>query len=206
MILRAHMIGDWFVVHDALLGAARLPVLSRPGERISGAEILLLLSSGAAAAAAVGLAKLGLGIPGHSIVLAALPMAFGVSMAPRRLAGSTMTLGALGTASLLTGLGASYGSGSFVSLALLGPMIDLALRRVRTAPRVYAALVLSGVATNLLALASRASTKLLAIDPGRPFDAWWLQAIVTYTLSGAAAGLCGALLWFHFHERRRRSE
>jgi hypothetical protein len=153
------------------------------------------------------LVKLGLGIPGHAIVLAALPMAFGVSMAPRRLAGSTMTLGAMGTASLLAGMGvASYGSGSLVSLGLLGPMIDVALRSVRSAPRVYAALVLSGIATNLLALASRASAKLLGIDPGRPFDAWWLQAIVTYTLSGAVAGLLGALLWFHFRERGRGTE
>lgn len=195
---------SWFVVHDGLLGAARFPSLARPNERISGAEILLLLLSGAAAASAVGLVKLGLGIPGHAIVLAALPLAFGISVAPRHLAGSLMSVGALGTASLLTATGlASYGSGSFVSLSLIGPMMDVALRRVRTAPRVYAALVLAGVATNGLALASRAATKILGLDPGRPFDTWWLQAIVTYTLSGALAGLLGAVLWFHFRKRQQ---
>ena len=43
----------------------------------------------------------------------------------------------------------------------------------------YAALVLAGVATNLLALASRAGSKVLGLDlpAARPFDSWWLQAI-----------------------------
>ena len=50
-------------------------------------------------------------------MLAALPMALGMSLAPRRFAGSVMSAGALGTAWLLAAAGvASYGSGSFVSL------------------------------------------------------------------------------------------
>ena len=71
----------------------------------------------------------------------------------------------------------------------------------RSGWRVYAALVLAGVATNLLALVSRAAPKLVGIDIGRPFDSWWLQASVTYTLSGVVAGLFGALCWFHFNDR-----
>jgi hypothetical protein len=66
------------------------------------------------------------------------------------------------------------------------------------------ALVLSGVGTNLLALASRAMFKVLGLDlagGARPFDSWWLQASVTYTLSGVIAGLLGALCWFHFNDR-----
>lgn len=166
-----------------------------------------MFACGAAAAAAVAFVKLSLRIPGHSIVLAALPMVLGLSLAPRRLAGSVMSAGALGTAWLLSGVGgASYGSGATVSLVLLGPMMDVALRRVRSGWRVYAALVLSGVATNLLALGSRATTKLLGLDlaGARPWDSWWLQASVTYTLSGVVAGLLGALCWFHFNERKSR--
>ena len=70
----------------------------------------------------------------------------------------------------------------------------------------YVALVVSGVATNLLALASRGSIKLLGLDlgGGRPFDSWWLLAAVTYTLSGIVAGLLGALCWFHFRRRTER--
>lgn len=202
------MVNEWFIVRDGLVGAGRLPALAPAHPRISIAELLLLLICGAAAAAAVGLAKLGLGIPGHSIVLAALPMALGLSLAPRRLAGSVMSSGALGAAWLLAGAGGtSYGSGSFVSLALLGPMMDVALRKVRRGRLVYAALVAAGVATNLLALASRAAAKLVGLDAAgaRPFDSWWLQAAVTYTLSGAAAGLLGALCWFHFRDRRART-
>jgi hypothetical protein len=76
------MINDWFVVRDGLIDAARLPLLARPRQRISAAELLLLLTCGATAAAAVALVDLSLGIPGHSIVLTALPMALGMSLAP----------------------------------------------------------------------------------------------------------------------------
>jgi hypothetical protein len=196
------MVRDWFVIHDGLTGAARLPSLARQQPRITTAELLLLLGCGAWAAAAVGYARLGLGIPGHSIVLAALPMAFGLSLAPRRFAGSVMGAGACGTALLLTTAGASYGSGAVISLSLLGPMMDVAVRRARRGRLIYVALGLSGVATNLLALASRAATKILGLDIGsRPFDSWWLLAMVTYTLSGVVAGLLGALCWFHFNDR-----
>lgn len=197
------MITDWFAARDGLIGAGRLPSLARVHDRISAAELVLLFACGGAASAAVGLAKLGLGIPGHSIVLAALPMALGMSLAPRRMAGSLMSASALGTGWLLTGVSAaSYGSGSFVSLTLLGPMMDVALRHADRGRRVYLALLLSGVATNTLALASRAGAKILGLDPGRPFDIWWLQALVTYPLSGAVAGLLGALCWFHLRDRR----
>jgi hypothetical protein len=199
------MISNWFAVHDGLAGAARFPPLVRTRERISAAELLLLLACGAVAAAAVAYVKLSLRIPGHSIVLAALPMVLGLALAPRRLAGSVMSAGAIGTAWLLSAAGgASYGSGSSVSLLLIGPMMDVAVRHARGGWRVYAALVLSGVATNLLALGSRAAFKVLGLDlaaGARPFDSWWLQASVTYTLSGVIAGLLGALCWFHLNVR-----
>ena len=193
----------WFTVHEGLTATARVPPLARSGRRVSALELLVLSASGAAAAAAVGMAKLGLGIPGHSIVLAVLPLALGLSVAPRRLAGSMMSAGALGTAWMLQGAGtATFGSGAFVSLCLLGPMMDLALRNARSGWRVYTALVLAGTATNLAALASRAGTKLLGLDiGGRPFDSWWLQAMGTYTASGIVAGLLGAFCWFDFNGR-----
>lgn len=201
------MVNDWFVVHDGLIGAARFPSLARSQQRISTAELLLLLACGTVAAAAVGFVKLQLRIPGHAIVLAALPMALGLSLAPRRLAGSVMSAGALGTAFVLSLVGGvTYGSGASVSLSLIGPMMDVALRGARGGWRVYVALVVSGVAANLLALGSRAATKLLGLDLGgaRPFDSWWLQAAVTYALSGVVAGLLGALCWFHFNDRSAR--
>jgi hypothetical protein len=196
------MLSGWFVVHGGLMGAARFPWHRSTARDISAAEVAVLLGSGAAAAAAVGFAKLGLGIPGHVIVLAALPMAFGLSFAPRHLAGSIMSAGALGSAFAFTAGGASYGSGAIVSLLVLGPMMDGALRRARSGSFVYLALVLSGASANLLALASRAAFKVFGLDiGGRPFDSWWLQAIVTYSLSGVVAGLLGALCWFQLRDR-----
>ena len=168
------MVNDWFQVHDGLAGAARLPSFARARNRVSAIELLLLLSCGAAAAAAVAYVKLSLRIPGHSIVLAALPMVLGLALAPRRLAGSVMSAGAIGTAWLLSGVGgASFGSGSSVSLLLIGPMMDVAVRHARSGWRVYAALVSAGIATNLLALGSRAAFKVIGLDLGsRPFDSW----------------------------------
>ena len=78
------MVRDWFEIRDGLIGAGRLPSMAHARAQVSAAEVLILLASGAAAAAAVGLVKLVLGIPGHSIVLAALPMALGTVVINRR--------------------------------------------------------------------------------------------------------------------------
>jgi hypothetical protein len=132
-------------------------------------------------------------------------MVAGLALAPRQLGGFVMSAGALGMASTLslTGL-ASYGSGAFTSLCLTGPIMDLALARARTGWRLYLGLVLAGVSANLVALGSRAGSKLLGLDFAgmRPFDSWWLRAMVTYTLCGAIAGLIGALCFFRWRERQ----
>ncbi len=200
------LIDGCFAVRGGVLAAARFPSLARLGRRITVAELTLLLLSGAAAACAIGYVRLGLRIPGHAIVLAVLPMAFGLALAPRRMAGSIMSAGALGTAALLTSFaGARYGGGSFVSLCLIGPAMDVALAGTRRGWRLYLGLAASGVAANFCALVSRTGGKLLGFDlPGtRPFGDWWMQALLTYTLSGAIAGLLGAIAWFHFKAERR---
>lgn len=179
-----------------------------PARRVSVADAAVLLACGATAALAVAYVKLGLRIPGHSIVLAALPMAFGLSMAPRRLAGTVMSAGALGTAWLTSLAGASFGSGATISLFLLGPMTDVALLRAGQSSWRYGAVVLAGLLTNVLALGSRAVPKVLGFDvaDGRPFDSWWTQAIVTYSLSGIVAGALGALAVFRAHRRAERPQ
>jgi hypothetical protein len=119
-----------------------------------------------------------------------------------------MSAGALGTASAfgLTGL-AHYGSGAIVSLCLMGPMMDLALAKVRNGWSLYFGLVAAGIGTNLMAFGSRAISKLMGLDLAsmRPFGLWWSQAIITYTLCGAAAGLIGALCFFHLRNQREKS-
>jgi hypothetical protein len=82
-------------------------------------------------------------------------------------------------------------------------MMDLVWRVARSGRRIYASLVFAGVASNLLALGSRAAAKLVGLDgaDARPFDSWWMQAAITYTLSGVVAGLIGAVCWFQFRDR-----
>ncbi len=193
-----------FAVRPGVREAARVPGLARLDTRVTLAELVLLLLCGSAAAFAIGYIKLGLRIPGHAIVLAVVPVAFGLAIAPRRMAGSVMSAGAFGTAALLSAFaGARYGGGSFVSLCLVGPMMDVALARVRSGWRLYVGLILAGVAANFCALVSRTGGKVLGFDlPGtRPFGTWWTQALLTYTLSGAVAGLLGARFWFHLRRR-----
>ena len=203
------LVDGCFAVRGGVLSAARIPSVARIGRRISIAEIVLLLLCGSAAACAIGYVRLGLRIPGHAIVLAAVPMAFGLALAPRRLAGSVMSAGAFGTAALLTAFaGARYGSGSFVSLCLIGPMMDVALVGTRRGWRLYLGMVLAGIGTNFFALVSRTGGKLLGFDlPGtRPFGTWWAQALLTYTLCGAVAGLLGAMFWFQLRRREPQRE
>jgi hypothetical protein len=203
------MIDKFFSVRDGLAASGRFHSLTRVQERISVSEMLLLIFCGAVSATVIGFVRLGLRLPGHSIVLSLIPMALGLSLAPRRLSGFIMSAGAFATAAIYSGAGlARYGSGAFVSLCLMGPMMDLALTKVRSGIRLYLGLVLAGIGTNLMALGSRSASKLLGLDAGtgmRPFGGWWAQAILTYSLCGAVAGLLGALCFFHFRKQQSGS-
>ena len=197
---------NWFGIHDGLATAVRFPSIARLRERISVSEIVILLLFGAASAAAVGFIKTGFRFPGNAILWAMLPMVMGLAIAPRRNAGFIMGAGALGGAGLfgLFGL-AHYGTGAFVSLCLLGPVMDLALTKAKNGRWLYIGLPLAGIVTNLLALFSRGSGKLLGLAPGtRPFGTWYLQASMTYVLCGAIAGLLAAFCFFHL--RRKQSD
>jgi hypothetical protein len=197
-----------FAFRNGLAAAGRLHPVAQDQESISASEVLVLLLCGAVSASIIAFVRLGLRLPGHSILLSMLPMALGLSLAPRRLGGFLMSAGAFATAAAYTGAGlAEYGSGAFVSLCLMGPMMDLAVTKLQSGWKVYLGLLLAGIGTNLMALASRSAGKLLGLDPGtRPFSGWWTQAIVTYSLCGALAGLIGALCFFHFRKQRAKAE
>ena len=203
------IMNKWFAVHNGLATAGRLPLIVRIQERISTSEMALLIFCGAAAAASSGFLRFGMRLPGSSLVLSLVPMALGLALAPRQNAGFIMGAGALGTASIfsLTGL-AHYGSGAFISLCLIGPVMDFALRKARAGWRLYSGLILAGIVTNLLALASRSMSKLLGLDTAhmRPFSGWWPQAIVTYALCGAVAGLIAALCFFQLRKQRPEAD
>jgi hypothetical protein len=196
-----------FGINEGLAAAGRIPSVARTRERISASEIILLILCGAAAAAASGFIRTGLRIPGHAVVISMIPMALGLALAPRRLAGFVMGAGALSTAVTLNSVGLGHiGSGSFISLCLLGPVMEFAVMKVQRGWSLYGGLMLAGIGTNLLALASRSISKLIGLDLGgmRPFDSWWAQALVTYTLSGALAGLICALCFFHLRKEQSK--
>ncbi len=196
-----------FRFHGDLDGAARVPPLGHADARISVSEVAVLLLSGVIAAAATAFVRPGLRIPGHSIVLSVFPMAFGLALTPRRFAGSIMSSGALTTAWLLRRTGAAtFGVGALTSLCLTGPLLDVALIGARRGWRLYLRLILAGVVSNVLAFTSRGAAKLIGLDlPGtRQFGEWWTQAVGTYAISGAVAGLISAAVWFQLRRRDAR--
>jgi hypothetical protein len=202
------MIHNWFGIHDGLAAAGRIPAIARDRERISIAEIALLLFCGATAASMSGFVRLGLRFPGHAIVMSILPLALGFALAPRKLSGFIMSAGAFSTAAAFSlARVADYGSGAFVSLCLIGPIMDLAFTKLRSGWKLYFGLVVAGIGTNLLALTSRSATKLLGLDVGtRPFGTWWAQAAVTYTISGIVAGLIAAFCFFNLRKQRSKPQ
>jgi len=202
------MINKWFGIHNGLATAGRLPSIVKVRENITASEIVMLLLFGVASAAAVGFVRTGFRFPGNSIVLAMLPMVFGLALVHRRNSGFIMGAGALGGAGMFGILGlAHYGAGAFMSLCLIGPILDLALNKARSGRWLYIGLVLAGIGTNLLALFSRGIAKLLGLDVAgmRPFGTWYIQASMTYALCGAIAGLIAAFLFFQFRKQRSNS-
>jgi len=142
------MIPNWFGMHETLAEATRIPSKERFGERVTAAELTLLFLCGAAAAFASGFIRLGWHIPGNAIIRAVLPMALGLSLAPRKFAGFIMSAGALGTAAALTTAGlVTFDSGAFTSLCLAGPIMDFARMRACSAWPLYLGLMMAGICT-----------------------------------------------------------
>ncbi|MHC4399765.1 MAG: hypothetical protein ACYTG0_08805 [Planctomycetota bacterium] len=193
-------------VHPGLADSSRLPGVPQEGQRLEPVEILVLVSAGVVAAAASAFLDFSLRIPGHAIIRVVFPMAFGLAVAPRRMAGMVMGASALGSALLIRSSGlAAIGVGAITSVTLAGPMLDLALWRARQGWRLYVGFALAGLCANMAAFTVRGGIKLAGLDHagGRPLALWWPQAIGTYALYGALAGLVSALVWFQFAARDR---
>ena len=99
----------------------------------------------------------------------------------------------------------SFGAGSLTSLALTGPLLDLALVGARRGWRLYLGFVLAGIASNLVALGFRGGLKALTGDMGggRLMGEWWHQAYLTYPVCGLLAGLLSAAVWFRLRGDRQ---
>jgi hypothetical protein len=193
-----------FQYQPALAANSRVGALAdAPEQPITAAELTALVILGASAAFWSAFIRLPLRIPGSSLAYAVLPIAVGFAVVPRKLAGTTMSASAVLTASIMTATGFnSFGIGAMTSLLAIGPLLDLAVTRMRSGWRLYAGFVAAGVMANLLAFSLRGGSKLFGFDaPGlRPLDDWLSQAAVTYLLAGGLAGLLNAWAWFRWQE------
>ena len=191
-------------LEPALHDTTRLPTLARHS-RAGRREIAALLLTGAAGAAVTTFADFRLGLPGHHILFAVFPMALGLALVPRRLAGSVMGASGVATLAALGAAGAHLpGPGALAGFALMGPLLDLALSRGWTGWRLYGAFLAAGAVTNTLAFIVRATTKyfgLGGLGGGRSFAAWLPVAVWTYALAGLLAGLLSAVVWFRLRPR-----
>ena len=192
-------------INPTLAGSSRLPHLAIDADRLRTVELLLLATAGVAATLATAFIELKLRLPGHSILRAVLPMAFGLAAAPRRMGGLVMGSSALGSACLLNVGGfAAIGPGAMTSLVLTGPLLDAALWRARAGWRLYLAFALAGLGSNVAALAARTGAKLIGIGKptARPLFEWLPQAVATYAVCGLIAGLISAAIWFQLSSKQ----
>jgi hypothetical protein len=144
-------------------------------------------------------------LPGHAILRSVFPMALGIALVPRVGAGWILGIGAWIGVPCLLAIGATEkGWGAITSLCLTGPLLDVALRRVRTGWRVPLAFALAGLASNLGAMAMQVTLKLAGFGGGggRRFDDWLMTAALTYPSFGLLAGLVSAAAWFHLRTPR----
>jgi hypothetical protein len=191
-----------FRIEPGLLQSSRM-ALSRTGTHsISIAEIAVLLAVGSLAALAVGLAHLRVGVPGHAILRAVVPMALGLALVPRRSAGMTMALGAGVTSAVMSvGQIGFFPPAAMLSVLALGPVLDLALVGNPQGWRLYLRFVLAGAGANLLAFALKSAGAWLGwetVGSGN-FARFGAIGIVLFAACGAAAGLISAALWFRLN-------
>lgn len=193
-------------VHEGLLASSRMPSLARAGVQVSAVEVLALIVIGAGAAVlSAALPDFHLRIPGHAIIRSVFPMALGMAFVPRRFGGMVMGGSGLTTALVLKGFGVTgLGAGALTSLALTGPLLDIALLRARRGWQLYLAFILAGLTSNLVAFLVRGGFKFLTFDfaGGRPAGEWWSHAVITYPLCGVLAGFISACVWFQFRGGR----
>lgn len=194
-------------IHSGLAGSSRLRSLAGGRDGLAAADLLLLAGAGTMAAVATALLDFSLRIPGHAIMRAVFPMALGLAVAPRRMGGMVMGASALGSAmGINLGGYAAIGMGAMTSLVLIGPFLDLALRRARQGWQLYLGFAVAGLLANLAALTLRGGGKLVGLDhaAARPFATWWLPAAGSYAVCGLLAGTISAAVWFRFSGGGRR--
>lgn len=195
--------------NGGLGNSSRLPLRVRESTTpISGVETVILLASGMIAGMVVSFVEFKLRTPGHSILRASIPLAFGLASVPRSGAGTVMGAGAaLSIFGLSIAGWGDRGLGAMTSLFLLGPCLDLAMRRASSGRRVYVSFAVAGITANLLAMLVQLAAKSAGwkiSGTGKSIAEWLPRAAVSYPLCGAAAGLIGAAIWFRWNSSQQK--
>ncbi|MBI1903189.1 MAG: hypothetical protein HYS13_18975 [Planctomycetia bacterium] len=179
---------------------SRLALRRSPTAARAAWDVALLLGAGALAAAAVTFLDFSLHVPGHAILRAVLPMTFGLALAPRRLGGLGLALGAGGGLFAFGLAGAELpGVGAQTSLLLTGPLLEASLHLARRGWPVHIACGAAGAIANIAALLARGAEKFFTHGPGSIEIARWSPlAAVTYPLCGLLAGLLCAIVCFRW--------
>ena len=207
------MFRNLFTVEPALATSIRLPALGHVDQPIQKLELATLILMGAAAAASSHFIDLNLRIPGHAIVRVIFPLALGMALVPRKGAGSTMGLVAAVLTMGFTGARVgSAGLGAMTSLLLCGIVLDAVVARTRSGWPLYVGLGVAGLCVNMVAFSVKAGSKLMGLGGmggggggGGGWEVWFPRAVVTYPLSGLAAGLVCACIFFRFRRSDHRT-
>ena len=182
-----------FRTEPSLAQSSRLTLSGTRDQRITAAEIALLFGCGALAAAAVGMLHLRMGVPGHAILRAVLPMAMGLALVPRRSGGTIMAAGAGLTSAAMS----AAQVGVFQPAAMLS-VLALALLGKPQGWRLYARFAAAGALANMLAYIVKIATVQLGWSAagGRQFLSFGIMALISFVLCGALAGLVSAAICF----------
>ncbi len=218
------MWGKVLSVHDGLLATSRLRPLLRTQPRISPFEIAALVVVGCGAAFFSGFIDLpelvgslfGVTrkVPGNTIFRSFLPLALGVALVPRHLAGTIIGACAVIVALALNHFrigNAAIGDAAVVSLGVTGVLLDFAVWGAKNSWRLYAGFVMAGLASSVIGYGVRAVSKYLAGKHGGrsgsiSFENWLSFALGSYLICGVIAGLLCAIIWFRFPRFTRRAD
>jgi hypothetical protein len=212
----------------SLANAARWGALLERRQRSQTVEWATLVVLGVVAALATSVPWGGLRVPGHAILRGMLPLVLGISLVPRRTAGTVMSVSAFAAfVALRVGGVGLPNPAAWVGLLCLGPAADLALLGAKANGLLYLRFAAAGLVANLAAFVAR-----MAIGPagavvagarlttgpgsgtgmgggrgmglrevGLPIEVFWLPALASFVLCGALAGLLCAALWFRVRPR-----
>jgi hypothetical protein len=178
--------------------SARQGDFSSTAAQFTSRELAILGLAGVAATLTIAFVQTPLRIPGHAVLKAALPLAFGMAFVTRPLAGTIAGSASLfaGAILLLAGVG-NLQAAAMVSLLLCGPAFDWARNKADSSRHaLIARFVLAGLFVNLAAFAVRFGAAFWQADGWHPlnFRVLGSMAIVSFAVCGIVAGLmCGAM-------------